>query len=121
MLDSKRFVMLGALLFLIVGIVGVVSLFDGGSGAGVTGASVVDVGLIEHTGSSERAGCVDLDGENVFLASSVLVTNSDGKEKEYRDVCINDFELLEYVCIEDEVQSVKIPCEHSCSAKACVE
>lgn len=123
MLDTKRFVMLGALLFLIVGIVGVVSLFDtnGEVSTSVTGATIADVGLTESTDVTASSVCHDLDGKNEYLASSVLMKYSDGSEKEYRDVCINNSDLLEYICVSDEVQSVKIRCETSCSKKACVE
>mgnify|MGYP007077408760 CR=1 FL=1 len=57
MLDTKRFVMLASLLFLVVGMVGVVSLFDVGGTSGVTGAAAVDTeAILEYTCSDSAGG-----------------------------------------------------------------
>tara|TARA_Y100000310_G_C20649632_1_gene798628 strand:- start:292 stop:624 length:333 start_codon:yes stop_codon:yes gene_type:complete len=110
MLDMKQFGMLGALLFLIVGIVGIVSLF-GGEG-NVTGGTVVEI--------SSTNNCYDLDGQDEFISSFVEVEFENGVETIYEDTCESSMVLVEYVCGEKGVESLQITCDNACSNGACV-
>ena len=110
MLDMKRFGMLGALLFLIVGIVGVVSLSGGDST--ITGATVIEI--------SAASTCYDLDGSNEFISSYVQTEFENGIKDVYTDTCESQMVLIEYVCGDLGAESSRIICDNACSEGACV-
>lgn len=112
MLDTKRFGMLAALLFLVVGIVGVVSLFGAGTDSSVTGATFVEISSISN--------CYDLDGLNEFIASEVQLEFENGVKENHADICESETILIEYVCGEVGAESERIICENACDSGACV-
>ncbi len=110
MLDMKRFGMLGALLFLIVGIVGVVSLSGGEST--ITGTTVAEI--------STTSTCYDLDGSNEFISSYVQTEFENGVTEVYSDTCESKTVLAEYICGDNGVESSQIICDGACVDGACV-
>lgn len=110
MLDTKRFGMLAALLFLVVGIVGIVSLF-GTNDVGVTGATIAEISTADT--------CYDLDGFNEYIASEAYLEYSNGVKEVYQDSCESQAILVEYVCEDGLVEGKRVECENLCEMGAC--